>query len=113
MEEIVNKLKEILKPYNLHHEVKGFLWYYVFIWKRKKLLFYINPRRSKSTRKSLVIFGMSHRATTILKEYPMLTVAADEVKTSTIKWKLNNVDDIKKRWIKEIIKIWVNYYKNK
>jgi len=40
---------------------------------------------------------MSHWATTILKEYPILTVAADEVKTSTIKWELNNVDDIKKR----------------
>jgi hypothetical protein len=113
MDDIVDRLKEILKPYNLYSEKKSFFWYYVFIWKRKKLLFYINPPKSKITNKSFVVFGISHWATTILNNYPMLSVAADEVMTSAIKWKLKNVDDIKRKWIAEIIKIWVNYYKNK
>lgn len=110
MIDTINKIKDMLKKYNLHSEDKWFFGYYVFIWKRKKLLFYINPPRPKSNRKNIVVFGMSHWATTILDDYPMLKVSADEVMKSTIKWNLKEVDDIKKRWIEEIIKIGVNYY---
>ena len=44
-----------------------------------------------------MVFGMSHWATTILRDYPMLKVAADEVMISTIKWKLKEVSDVQKR----------------
>ena len=113
MDNLVLELKKVLKKYKLHSEDKWFFGYYVFLWKRKKLLFYINPPRAKWARKDTVVFGMSHWATTILRDYPMLKVAADEVMISTIKWKLKEVDDIKKRWIEEIIKIGVNYYKER
>lgn len=104
MDKIVNKIKLIISKYNLHQELKGFVWYYVFIWKRKKLLFYINSRKNN------VVFGVSHWGTEILKEYPMLKISADEVKTSTIKRNLYEVDDVDKRGVAKIIELCVGWY---
>jgi hypothetical protein len=101
---IVNKLESMISHYNLFQEDKWFIWYYVFLGKRKKLLFYINHRKGR------VVFGVSHWGTEILKEYPMLKISADEVKTSVIKWNIHRVEDIDKKWISKIIDLCVGWY---
>ena len=107
MDKIVNKIKLIISKYNLHKEYKWFIWYYVFIWKRKKLLFYINSRKNN------VVFGVSHRGTTLLDDYPMLKVSADEIKLSTIKRNLYEADDVDKRGVAKIVELCVGWYNNK
>lgn len=105
MNKIVTRLKEIIAKYNLHKEEKWFTWYYSIKDKRKKLLFYINHRKGR------VVFWISHWNTTLLEEYPMLKVYADEVKTSVIKWNIDKEEDIEKKGIEKIIAICVNYHK--
>lgn len=104
MDQIVGKIKTIISKYNLCQQEKWFIWYYVFLGKRKKLLFYINHRKGR------VVFGVSHWGTEILEEYPMLKISADEVKTSVIKWNIDRVEDIDKKWISKIVDLCVGWH---
>jgi len=89
----------------LHKESKtcGLFCYYRYYGKRKKLIFYINPRRTE------VIFVISHRATDILETFPMLAGLADEVKTSVLKIKIKKIEDIETKAIRYIIEMIVKH----
>lgn len=99
---ILKSLQNILKTQeNLHTEEKtcGLFCYYRYIGKRKKLLFYLNPRTKE------VIFGISHRGTNILEKFPMFKIIADETKTSVMKFSIKKLDDIEKKAVKKIIEL--------
>ncbi len=97
-------LQKVLSPYNLHNEYKWFTGYYLFRVKRKKLVFYLNPKDK------YVIFGVSYRSTPLLDEYPFLKISADEVKNATIKRKIKKETDIQEKGISEIVKLVLDTY---
>lgn len=93
------KIRKILDATHLYHQETpcGLLCYYHILGKRKKLIFYLNPRKKE------VVLGISHRGTNILENHPMLKIIADETKTSVIKFSIKNNEDIEKKAIKDII----------
>jgi hypothetical protein len=77
--------------------------YYRYFGKRKKLIFYLNPRKTE------IIFGIGYRGTDILKTFPMLTSLADEVKTSVLKIKIEKSEDIQIKAISYIVEMIVKH----
>jgi hypothetical protein len=102
---ILKSLQDILNTQkNLSTEEKtcGLFCYYRYRGKRKKLLFYLNPRIKE------VVFGISHRGTDILEKFPMFTIMADETRTSVMKFSIKKLEDIDKKAIKKIIELIVD-----
>jgi hypothetical protein len=101
IDNILQKLRKILGDTKLYHQETpcGLFCYYRMIGKRRKLLFYLNPRKKE------VVLGISHRATDILERYPILKSLADETKTSVMKFSIKKVEDIEEKGIKKLIKL--------
>ena len=100
MEEIIEKLKSILKKYKFLHEYSWADRYFMQKKTVKKLVFYFYVKNEK-----YVVFGLSIQWTAILENYPMLKVACDESGVSTLRWKIFSLDDIEKKWISNIVQI--------
>lgn len=99
---ILKSLQHILnaqKSLSAEEKTCGLFCYYRHKGKRKKLLFYLNPRIKE------VIFGISHRGTDILEKFPMFTILADETRTSVMKFSIKKPEDIDKKAIKKIIEL--------
>lgn len=104
MEEIIKKLKSILKKYKFLH---WYSWADRYFVKKKnvdKLVVYFYEK------KNFVIFGLSFQWTEILDKYPMLKVACDEAWKSTLKWKICSIENIAKKWIPSIVEILATYF---
>ena len=98
---IIKTLDKLLRQNKLlsfEKKIKLFC-YYTYKNKQKKLLFYINPRPNE------IIFGIGHWWTTIVTDFPMLKIAADESKKSVIKFSIKSIADIQKKAIETIIRI--------
>lgn len=101
IQKIREKLKKMVDKTDLYNEEK-ICWlscYYRIIGKRKKLLFYLNPRAKE------IVFGVSHRGTDILETYPMISVLTDEMKKSVMKFRIKKFEDIEQKGIQKLITI--------
>ena len=97
---ILKKLQNLLASFpKLAMEPKTRLFCYYLTDRRKRLLFYLNPRKTE------VVFGIGHHGTDLLETFPMLEGLADETKTSVIKIKIEKIEDIEAKAIKYIIEM--------
>lgn len=100
----MKKLQNMLADFpQLAMEAKMKLFCYYPTGKRKKLLFYLNPRRTE------IVFGIGHNGTDILETFPMLAGLADEVKQSVLKIKIEKIEDIETKAIRYIIEMILNH----
>jgi len=103
---ILKNLQNLLASFSqLAMEPKTRLFCYYLTDRRKRLLFYLNPRKTE------VVFGIGHHGTDILETFPMLASLADEVKPSVIKIKIEKIEDIESKAIRYIIEMILNHLK--
>ena len=104
MEEVIEKLKLILKKYKFFHWYSWSDRYFVMRKSVKKMAFYFYEK------KNFVIFWLSFQWTAILDEYLMLKVTCDEIWKSTLKWKIYSLGDIERKWIPNIVEVVAKYF---